>query len=174
MLNAIQTLIDEGCLDTEEVTELIDKCIEKVDLDDNRALVLLSYLRHDGNEVSPEDLEDTGTNCWEFGRAEYRVLDESEADEACGEYIEQSLWAFNSDFLANMTNLPEEVFTALSDKCEDGNDAVYRIVKSTCGIDKFVNAAVSADGRGHFLSQYDGNEYEVNAGWRYFYIYRTN
>jgi hypothetical protein len=174
MLNALQTLVDNDAIDSNELNTLIGRCIDNVDLDDNRALVLLAYLRANGDNTDPGDIEEEGSNEFNVGRQTFRVLDESEADDACGDYIEQSLWAFNASFLAGMTDLPEEVFTALADKCEDANDPIMRIIKSTCGIDKFVNEAVSADGRGHFLSGYDGEENEYTGGGRYFYIYRVN
>jgi len=41
-------------------------------------------------------------------------------------------------------------------------------------IDSFVDAAISADGRGHFMSSYDGNENEEEVNGTTFYIYRIN
>src|SRR4051812_27567705 len=65
-------------------------------------------------------------------------------------------------FLAEMTDFDQEVFEAIADngKCESNNDVIYNTIKKTCGIDTFVEAAISADGRGHFMSSYDGNENE--------------
>ena len=175
MLNALQTLYDEGALSTDELNELIGKCIDNVDLDDHRGLVLLAYLRSQGQNEDPEDIDKVGVdNLFSVGSHEYFVYDEDEADTACGEYIQQTLWLFNSDFLTSMTDLPVEVFQALSGQCEDANDAIFKVVQATCGIDKFVNEAVSADGRGHFLASYDGEENEYQGGGRYFYIYRVN
>jgi hypothetical protein len=39
-------------------------------------------------------------------------------------------------------------------------------------MDDFVDDAIGADGRGHFLSHYDGNEVEDRESG--LYIYRTN
>ena len=44
----------------------------------------------------------------------------------------------------------------------------YKI--STKDIEKFINEAIASDGRGHFISYYDGNEYEEND----LFIYRLN
>jgi len=154
MLTALQTLLDENVLDTDEFNTLLGKAIDKVDLDDNRALVLLAWLRayEDGN-YGPEDIDPVNIeNLFAVGNREYYVYDEDEADTACGEYVQQTLWSFNSDFLASMTELPVEVFQALSGQCEDANDAILKVVQATCGIDKFVNEAVGTDGRGHFLA----------------------
>ena len=58
-----------------------------------------------------------------------------------------------------------------SKKCEGANDAILALIKKTDGgLDGFVEDAISADGRGHFLSSYDGDENEENG----FYIYRTS
>lgn len=93
------------------------------------------------------------------------------ADEAATEAIKQSLWAFNSDFLAGETDLPSEVFAALSHDCESANDSILALVEKTCGLDSLVNSAIGADGRGHFLSPYDSDEIEVPGGG---YLYRIN
>ena len=49
-----------------------------------------------------------------------------------------------------------------------------QMIQATCGIDSFVEAAISADGRGHFLARYDSEEREFNNGRMTFYIYRIN
>ena len=119
----------------------------------------------------PSELEsDCDESTFNYGRATYRVLTDSEADEACAESIEQSLWAFNADFLSGYTKLDSRVFSALSELCEDANDAVRALIDGSGGFDNFVSEAVGADGRGHFMSSYDGEEW----GYGGYYIYRTN
>jgi hypothetical protein len=44
------------------------------------------------------------------------------------------------------------------------------LVEKSGKFNDFADEAISADGRGHFLSGYDGNENEQDG----FYIYRTN
>jgi hypothetical protein len=104
----------------------------------------------------------------------YYIGTDEEMDELATKYIEDSAWAFNASFLADMTDLPIEVFEALSDKFEDSNDAVVRLIEKTCGMEDFVSAAISADGRGHFLNSYDGEEDEYSAGngWPTIYFCR--
>ncbi len=107
----------------------------------------------------------------------YIVLTDEEADEMAANYIKDSLWAFNASFLASETGYPEEIFTAMQNKCEDANDAIYSLIdsnKSDTDINSFIEAAISADGRGHFMSSYDGNENEQSINGAYFYIYRMN
>lgn len=92
---------------------------------------------------------------------DYEVHNEEEREERVTEYIRNSLWAFTPSFLANMTELPEEVFEVLSEKCENGNDAIERIITKTCGLEAFVDEAIRYDGYGHFMSSYDGEEIEL-------------
>jgi len=103
---------------------------------------------------------------------DYRVLTDKEADKDVKEHIEQTVWAFNADFLAKQTGFHIEVFKALveSDLCENANDAVLSLIECSCGIDRFIEQAVMADGRGHFINQYDGSQEKQGE----YFIYRTN
>jgi hypothetical protein len=51
------------------------------------------------------------------------------------------------------------------DKCEDANDTIAAMITD---MDEFIEDAICADGRGHFMNFYDGEEYESNG----FYIYQ--
>ena len=51
------------------------------------------------------------------------------------------------------------------------SEAVKSLIED---FDHFVDDAVLSDGRGHFLSSYDGYEHEVKINGNYYYIYRTN
>lgn len=96
---------------------------------------------------------------------DYIALTEEEADDKAKECILDSLWAFNSNFLSYETGFDECIFQALADNghCENNNDAIYKLIEAgDNGIDDFVATAISADGRGHFLNTYDGNEEEMN------------
>lgn len=104
----------------------------------------------------------------------FLVLTDEEADARARQYIEESVWAFNASFLAGQTGLPESAFEGLSKQCEEGNEPIMQMIQATCGIDSFVEAAISADGRGHFLARYDHEEREFNNGRMTFYIYRIN
>jgi len=107
---------------------------------------------------------------------DYLVLTDSEADDKAKEYITESLWAFTASFLSERTGLDAEVFEAIQSngKCESNNDTIYNLVQKLDDIDSFVDAAISADGRGHFMSSYDGNENEEEVQGTTFYIYRIN
>jgi len=109
---------------------------------------------------------------------DYTVLTDEEADEQCAEYIKDSLWAFNSDFILSECGLDlsgaDSLRTMQEKSCKSANDFVLSLVEKTCGIESFIESAVSADGRGHFMSSYDGEEIEAQIDGQYLYIYRVN
>lgn len=131
-------------------------------------------------EVNAGDVEATaydhyGLTVYKVGGEEYAVGTDEEADAAVADYIKDSAWSFNADFLASQTDLPEEVYRAMQDKCEDSNNAVSKLIEKTCGWDDFVAEAIRYDGRGHFLSGYDGEEVEIANGADHqgvFYAYK--
>jgi len=100
---------------------------------------------------------------------DYLVLTDEEADEKVYEYIADTVWGFTPSFLSGYTGIDEEVFVTLQ---EAGKyDAIRSMIQD---FDAFVEAAVSADGRGHFLATYDHNEYDVTVYDTTYYIYRVN
>jgi hypothetical protein len=108
----------------------------------------------------------------EYDGCEYAIaIDDEEADKACYEYIEGSVWAFSPFFLEQMTDVPAEMFEAIQDKCDSINEALQILVMRTCGMQDFVDQAISWDGRGHFLSPWDGKEIELECGT---FAYRIN
>lgn len=138
----------------------------------------------------PEDIEDEGDNRFSVGNREYLVLTDEEANEEAQGYIEQSLWAFNADFLVSYMNLPWEAEEMLSNfsetKCEDANDTFLALLGGSDSdqFARFVRHVIYADGRGHFMNSYDGNEDEIHqlisgtpgldAQYEWYYIYRMN
>jgi len=137
----------------------------KKDFDTSDETDFLNYCIDNLTEVEDYDVEDYGND--------YLVLTDSEADEKAKEYILDSVWAFNASFLAGETGIDEEVFTAIqaNDRCESNNSAILRLIDDE---DSFVESAISADGRGHFMNSYDGNENEENVFGDTYYIYRVN
>lgn len=152
------------------------------------------YLNHlSENNVSGDDYDFAmycAENCTEIELLEadderdgYICLTDDEAETKCAEYIKDSLWAFNADFIIQHSKLPYEAKEMIEsfqrDKCEGANDTIEAIIED---VDGFIDAAISADGRGHFMNTYDGHENEQetdvwglgdNADER-FYIYRMN
>jgi hypothetical protein len=131
---------------------------------------LMKYLKEEG--VTGKEGYDP--RIFRVGGREYMVLNEHERYKKAKEYIRETLWAFIPSFLAEETGLPEEVFRALSEKCESGNGAILALVEKTCGLDTFVESAIKADGYGHFLASYDGKEGKVTVEGEDYFIYRIN
>jgi hypothetical protein len=117
-------------------------------------------------------------NRFECGNREYLVLTDGEADDATAAYIKETAWAFRAQFVVDHTgkNFSAAAVKALEkmqgELCEDANELVLALIED---FDSFVDDAVSSDGRGHFLSQYDGEENEEEgADGETYYIYRCN
>lgn len=110
---------------------------------------------------------------------EYLVLTDEEATEKAAEEIKNSLWAFNADFILQhcknadsmdcyeWDSAVEALRDAQGKSCESLNGLVFALIDD---IDEFIKDAVEADGRGHFISWYDGEENEQNG----LFIYRLN
>ena len=136
---------------------------------DNKIKALAEYLGK-----SPENLRDNGDHYIQVVDGfEYLVLTEGEADQEVQAYIEDSLWAFNAEFILNICGLDSnsnviDSFRKMQEgTCEGCNDFIRALVDGTCGIEEFAEQAILADGRGHFLSSYDGKEGEQDG----YYIY---
>lgn len=126
-------------------------------------------------DITEESHDYYGMTILSCGRAEYAIGTDEEADAACREYVESSAWAFNASFVLSECGLPSELEDAIqafqSKECESANDAIAALIEKTCGMDSFVASAISAEGRGHFLASYDGDEMELADN---FYAYRIN
>jgi hypothetical protein len=127
----------------------------------------------------------------EVGKREYLVLTDEEADKAARAAVEDSLWAFNASFIldhmkygdANRARLEKSIGKMQEELCEDAGPIVLAMIGGRAGFAKFADAAIGADGRGHFLSSYDGEERRVkvppmegstHTGVLVLYVYRVN
>ena len=141
---------------------------------DDRAKALHSFLVNDGFTKEEMDhikfkVNDDDTSYIDLDGANvnesYMILTDEEADEKVKEYIKDSVWAFNSSFLASHSKADEKVFQILAEQCESSNEAVLSLIDD---FDHFVEDAIMSDGRGHFLNFYDGAEEEYSN----YFIYR--
>jgi hypothetical protein len=90
---------------------------------------------------------------------EYAYGTENQANEAAREYIRESLWAFRPEFIARYVpeSVSEKIITAVVESgYEDSNEAIALLIGDKIGT--FTDDAIATDGRGHFLSPYDGRE----------------
>lgn len=100
---------------------------------------------------------------------DYLVLTDDEADDMVRDYIDETVGMFTPSFLSGFTGIYEDVFVTLQERSK--YDTIRSLIHD---FDGFVEAAVSADGRGHFLATYDFNEHEVTVNDTTYYIYRVN
>lgn len=171
-------------MQTTQQTTLIQRAIE-AGHDKGDALRIAALCQFDGCEPDAVTLERHdfyGLPAYSIGNREFAIGTDSEADSACEQYISNRLWAFNASFILGECDLPnslEEAIRAWQEKEREGaNEGLLALVEKTCGIEEFARAAMSADGRGQFLSSYDGNENDENVSdgteRENFYIYRMN
>lgn len=143
---------------------------------EDKIQALFNHLTEEGEiEIDKKDITVSAydSNSFEVEGREYLVLIEEEADERAKEEILNSIWAFNASFIEDYTDgIDAETIKIIQEaKYEDANEPIKRMIKD---LDSFVEDAISADGRGHFLSGYDGEENEQNINHQWVYIYRTN
>jgi len=141
--------------------------------------ILLDWLKvNDYPETEPDNIEELsyGNSEFEAHGNEYLVLTDSEADERTKEYILESLWAFNTDFICGFIGdftCNESIQEMQAKQCEGCNNIIRRLIGED-NLDDFVGQAISADGRGHFLNHYDGDEHEHSFAGVLYFIYQTN
>ena len=124
-------------------------------------------------EIGIEDITETNWDTLEADGSEFLVLTDEEADAKAYSEIEESLWAFNADFIIDMCGFSggEKSLIAMQrESCEDCNEFIKAMIEGTCTLDTFVQSAIETDGRGHFISMYDGEENEQDE----YFIYRVN
>ena len=138
----------------------------------------------DNEGFTADELEEITETAWESfevcGR-EYAVFTDEEATYATRSNILDTLWAFNPNFIlkhtefyrASSVNEDEAFEEALGELqsriCEGANPIVKALIAN---LDDFVWDAIEADGRGHFLALYDGEEIELERGK--YYAYRVD
>lgn len=135
---------------------------------DLRIKALASHLDVDAEDISIGSKD----HAFQYD-GEYLVLTDDEADQKAADYIRESVWAFNSDFIASHCpdGIDEDHITTMwVDRGEDCNDATIALIEAGNGMEGFIDDAIGADGRGHFLNTYDGEEYDEGD----FFIYRDD
>jgi hypothetical protein len=146
----------------------------KTATNDDKLSALSAYLDCSPDELKLLGHDHYGLATYKLGMMEYAIGTDKEADEACEAYVRDSIWAFNATFILEQCDLPSDLAPAIaafqSKECESANDALLALVEKCTNLDAFTHAAISADGRGHFLSGYDGEENEAGA----FFVYRIN
>lgn len=140
----------------------------------NKKEVLIKFLKNEYNEeIKGEEItiSNYNNNLFEYYNQEYLVLTDEEANEEVKKEIKNTLWAFNSDFIIDHSRIEysdsicETLNKIQGELCEGCQEFIEALIED---FDDFCDDAISSDGRGHFLSYYDGNENEQNG----YFIYR--
>lgn len=138
--------------------------------------------------IPDEDMEDIKVTQWDENEVEiygedYLVLTDAEADARAREHIERDLWAFQPGFILSHCSTydrmsyweydsAKEALQKIQGHFAEGiNELVRAMIEN---VDEFVDDAICEDGRGHFISYYDGRENEERVKGVTYYIYRTN
>ncbi len=101
---------------------------------------------------------------------ETTYMDEIENDE--GEYEEEEIEMDEEEaFEFSMGMDLESYIKSLQEKCESGNEDIKSLIGD---LDEFKEDSISADGRGHFITSYDGIEHGTDVNGETLYIYRTD
>lgn len=142
---------------------------------------LLSHMVHKGYEfpevlpsVAPSGERTSAQTHFETANPtqDYLVLTDSEMEQQAYDYISDSLWAFQPDWLAWYMgdHVTVDTVKTLQDSglCEGLNEPFRSMVGDN--FDRLVKDAISSDGYGHFLSPYDGEHHEFDG----FNIFRQN
>ena len=157
-------------IDVDAVRHVLPVVMHDILLLSDKQRELASYLDVDVKDVK-----------WIYGNEfavvdrneEYLILDDDEANDEVNDYIRSSLEYFNSRFLAKHCKLPESVIKILQGSAQTPGFQVdlSELLYSLCAdFSALVADAIEQDGRGHFLSMYDGKEIEYSG----YLIYRTN
>jgi hypothetical protein len=128
---------------------------------------LAKYLNMNADKIKTDNSDSFYINTGDLSDLEYFVLTDEEADQKAKEYIKDSIWAFKSSFISSHTGINKDIIKSVQEHCESSNEVLLRSIKD---LQKFINEAIQTDGRGHFISIYDGHEQEEGE----FYIYRMN
>ena len=167
----MQSPLDCGLIKQLKKTKHLKKELKMENtIEENKIAALAKHLEVEAEEIQKSDYRD---NAYGVDGEDYLVVTDEEADEAVKESIKESLWAFNAEFIISHTvGEPYQAQGAIQKMqeqlCEDANDVILALIGGEDHLQEFAEDAVSADGRGHFLNSYDGEEYEKGE----FYIYQ--
>lgn len=143
---------------------------------EERIKVLAEFL-----ELNEEETEEITKgyydNQFDYGNQEYLVLTDQEANAKAREIIEGTLWVFKAEFIIEHCSTYQDMNhyeyesavkslqKAQESECENLNGLVRALIED---MDDFVEDAIMTDGRGQFISYYDGKENEQGD----YFIYR--
>ena len=175
MMDALKLMVDNGC-SYKALEAVLYDMIDCNSFEDDGDKLCCIALYHDigqGDENDPDDYTISHGDVVDAACGYYLVLDDDDANAMCRSRIKESLYTYSPIFLGSATNLDPDVFDALIALGEDSNEAIYTIIKGSCGLDYFVKEALT-NGRGNFLAGYDTHEHEVSINGTEYFVYRIN
>lgn len=120
---------------------------EPIEIDDEKILALAQHLGIERTDEDILNISDKGNDTYKYGRLEYLVLTDEEADEKWDEYAEEYI---------------DEMIRPLPEFAQNYFDR------------EMWKRDARMDGRGASLSSYDGAENEAEIDGTWYYIYRVN
>ena len=138
--------------------------------------------------IPDEDMDDIKITQWDENEVEiygqdYLVLTDAEADARAREDVERDLWAFQPGFILSHCSTYDRMSNWEYDKAKEAlekiqgyfAESINELIRAMIeDVDEFVEDAICEDGRGHFISHYDGRENEEEVKGVTYYIYRMN
>ena len=180
----MQTILDELCdnIESEESNNIItidmleeQFFVDKAEQLDCEVEKLMAWCLQEWVTVEWLDNIEVHWDTYTIEWNDWLIYTDEEADEACKDYIKETAWAFNQDFIISHSKVLDydkwsyNILKAIQEQCESWNDAILRLIDD---IDEFCDDAISSDWRWHFLSWYDWNENEVDINWTTYYLYK--
>jgi hypothetical protein len=113
-----------------------------------------------------------GLTVYKTEDGEFAIGSDAKCDRAARRAVVDVLWAFNTSCIVRFLRSNNKAFVGMSDTaagefeqalqkmqetlCEDAQPIIRAMLGTK--LNKFVQEAIAADGRGHFLSPYDSEE----------------
>ena len=174
-------------LTEQEFKNIINKVINEQGnydvTEDPKALALVNFLNDTETDrdyglidIKLNDIDAFyGNTLYIVGDREYGVYTDEEANRIASERIEESVWAFDTDFIIQRSlalgktsgDSAEKILGCIREYSEDGNEVILRLIDN---IGSFIKDAIISDGRAHFISTYDDEE-NISGDYN---IYRLN
>lgn len=142
-----------------------------VDTPDPKVMALAEYFDIDPERISKEykNSDSLYRNCMYVidGENRFYLADEKEADDLAKEIILEDIWSFKPDFIREHSRVLREggdrAINALKNMQESMCESCSPLVRAMIDdLDLFVEDVIKTDGRGHFISMYDGKEHKQN------------
>lgn len=111
--------------------------------------------------VEPQDWTHAGLPVVKVDGSDYAVAeDDDAANLAAVDSVRDSFWAFRSEFIGSFLGISDAAIKAIAEMqgklCEESQEIIELLIGDRHY--EFIEKAIATDGRGHFLSPYDGEE----------------